>query len=98
MHYGVTSTNLNGTSPIVLGLDDVTSTNRQFSIVLEGLEAETTYYYQIEARNSIGSIFSSVADFITPPMGMYSVVFLFPYIILSITVISVHCILHYYSL
>jgi len=41
-----------------------------FSAELTGLSAAVTYYYQVEARNSVGSILSAVQQFRTTGLCM----------------------------
>lgn len=70
VYYGTTEFALTTASPAVSGSEDILSTNKLFSLTLAGLEADTTYYYGIEARNDVGSQMSLVANFSTPPTGI----------------------------
>ena len=54
------------TSDVVMGTMNVADTNMIYSIRLRGLEANTSYYYQVVARNSIGMNYSDTQVLTTP--------------------------------
>ena len=66
VHFGNSSGSLTSFSQQRQSGDNFTATNLQFSVQLTGLSAGTTYYYQVEARNSQpGSTQSTVQQFTT---------------------------------
>ena len=65
--YGIDDSLLNYSSGVVVGASGITSTNQVYSATLRGLEPNTTYYYRVVARNSIGENSSSVRLLLTPP-------------------------------
>lgn len=67
--YGRDPGLLNYSSDLVVGSDDITRANQMFSVTLNGLLANTTYYYQVTARNSIGTNSSNVEEITIPPPG-----------------------------
>ena len=71
--YGRDPTLLNYTSEVIVGTSIITSTNLMYSSTLSGLEPNTTYYYQVMARNSIGANSSNVQQVITPLPSKYYV-------------------------
>jgi len=44
-----------------------------FSAVLTGLDPGVTYYYQVEARNSVGPTLSAVQQFTSTELRMYMI-------------------------
>ncbi len=65
--YGTDESLLNSSSGVVIGTNDITSANQVYSATLRGLQPNTTYYYQVVARNSIGENSSTVGILVTPP-------------------------------
>ena len=65
VHYGTSSGSLTPFSQQRQSANDFTATNLQFSVELTGLSAGTTYYYQVEAMNSVRSTASIEQNFIT---------------------------------
>ena len=71
VQYGLLASNLNSNSPTETsrGVDTVHSfigmTNEVYSIPLADLKIDTTYFYQVVAMNSNGSISTSVSNFTT---------------------------------
>ena len=53
--------------------DNFTATNLPFSIQLTGLSAGTTYYYQVEAVNSVGTTASVEQSFMTNELRTYMI-------------------------
>lgn len=64
--YGREQTSLNNSSEVVIGSGNITTTNQMYSTTLSGLESNTTYYYQVIARNSVGANSSSIQTLMTP--------------------------------
>ena len=67
MKYGLQSDNLDMTSPLTANLDDFDATNHQLIIGAPGLVPNTTYYYQIQATNTVGTTSSAVMSVTTLP-------------------------------
>ena len=65
IQYGLQSNDLSNNSTIVSGSTDFSSTNDMFSISLTNLIHDTTYYYQVTATNTEGSINSDTKSFKT---------------------------------
>ena len=63
--YGTSTDTLDQTSETVKGSDDITSTNKRFSVVLRNLNRNMTFYFQIDATNSFGSNPSELMMFST---------------------------------
>lgn len=64
--YGKDELLLNYTSDTVVGTSDIKETNQFYSLILRELEANTTYYYQVIARNSFGTNSSDIRILSTP--------------------------------
>ena len=62
---------LNYSSDVVIGTDDITLINQVYSVTLSGLESNTSYYYQVIARNNIGTNSSDVRLLETPLPSKY---------------------------
>lgn len=63
--YGTSESNLtSATAPVPSG-DDITRVNFDLSVELEDLEVTTTYYYQVEAENTVGVALSAISSFTT---------------------------------
>ena len=67
MQYGLQSDNLDSTSPVTATLNDFDATNRQLIVGAAGLVPNTTYYYQIQATNTVGTANSGVLSVTTLP-------------------------------
>ena len=65
MQYGLQSDNLDMTSPVTATLNDFDATNRQLIVGAAGLVPNTTYYYQIQATNTVGTANSGVLSVTT---------------------------------
>ena len=65
MHFGTSPGSLTLFSQQRQSGDNFTATNLQFSLQLTGVSAGTRYYYQVEARNSVGSTASVEQSFTT---------------------------------
>ena len=65
VHFGTSSGSLTLFSQQRQSGDNFTATNLQFSFQLTGLSAGTRYYYQVEARNSVGPTASVEQGFTT---------------------------------
>ncbi len=70
--YGTTSLNLNQT---INGNGISGGANTNGSVTLNGLEPSTTYFYQVEATNSIGTTQSSVESFVTGSVTLINYTF-----------------------
>ncbi len=64
--YGIDQTLLNYSSDVVVGTENIMDTNQIYTVTLNNLEPNTTYYYQVTARNSIGVNSSDVEMLVTP--------------------------------
>ncbi len=64
--YGTDQTQLRYSSEVIIGTNIITYTNQVHSATLSGLESNTTYYYQVVARNSAGINSSDVEDLVSP--------------------------------
>jgi len=64
--YGRNQSFLNYSSETVTGNRDISSVNQMYSIPLNELLSNTTYYYQVLATNTIGTNSSEVRAFETP--------------------------------
>ena len=67
MQYGLQSDNLDMTSPVTATLNDIDATNHQLIIGAAGLVPNTTYYYRIQATNTVGTTNSAVMSVTTLP-------------------------------
>ena len=67
MQYGLQSDNLDMTSPFTATSNDFDATNHQLIIGAAGLVSNTTYYYQIQATNTVGTTNSAVMSVTTLP-------------------------------
>ena len=65
VHYGPDEVQLNFTSDIVIGTRDITAKNQIYSTTVLDLQSNTTYYYQVVARNSVGFNKSRIAQLVT---------------------------------
>ena len=65
--YGPNEAQLNFTSEMVIGTNDVTATNQIYSTTIMNLQSNASYYYQIVATNSIGTNRSVISKLDTPP-------------------------------
>ena len=65
VHYGTNKDALDSMSDPIKGLSNFTAMNYKFSITLTTLTPNTIYFYHINATNSIGSVLSQIANFIT---------------------------------
>ena len=60
--YGTTQNELTRTSTSMV---IATATSQTYSIQLNSLDVGTRYYFQVQSRNRLGSVFSNVIDFTT---------------------------------
>ena len=67
MQYGLQLENLDMTSPVTASLNDFDATNHQLIIGASGLVDNTTYYYWIQATNTVGTTNSVVMSVTTLP-------------------------------
>ena len=67
--YGVSSAQLDSTSDIVTGSQDITVTNAVFEVTVDGLHPFTVYYYKVEARNRHGTTLSVTYSFQSATAG-----------------------------
>ena len=67
MQYGLQSDKLDMTSPVTATLNDFDATNRQLIVGAAGLVPNTTYYYWIQATNTVGTANSGVLSVTTLP-------------------------------
>ena len=65
VHFGTSLGSLTTFSQQRQGGDNFTATNLQFSLQLTELSAETRYYYQVVAVNSVGTTASVEQSFTT---------------------------------
>ena len=63
--YGKSQALLNYTSNVVVSTNNISRTNQIYSVTLNDLEANTTYYYRVVARNNIGANSSEIEEFVT---------------------------------
>ena len=63
--YGTSEAELFLQSDSVPSGDDITRTNFDLSVELSGLDVSTTYYYRVQANNSVSSTLSAVRFFTT---------------------------------
>ena len=72
VYYGQDETQLNIASNAVIGTTDVTAVNQVYSTTIDGLQSNTTYYYQIMATNSVGQNKSTITQLVTSlPSKLY---------------------------
>lgn len=64
--YGRDQTLLNYSSDVVSGTSNISDANQMYSVRLNGLEANTTYFYRVVARNRIGMNSSDLQVLTTP--------------------------------
>ena len=69
VNYGTSQSSLNLSSTEVTGSSDITATNQVYQLTLNGLEEDTTYFYQVVATNDVGSNSSEIATFTTSSSG-----------------------------
>ena len=65
VYYGQDDAQLNIASNAVIGTTDITAVNQIYSTTIEGLQSNTTYYYQIVATNSVGQNKSTITQLVT---------------------------------
>ena len=68
--YGQNQSFLNYSSETVTGNRDISSVNQIYSITLDELLPNTSYYYQLIAENTIGTNSTEVRAFMTPLPSM----------------------------
>ena len=66
-----TDMSLQNSREVVIENDDEFSINQKFSVNITGLVPFTTYYYIIQANNSVGSTYTDIMNFTTNQTGMY---------------------------
>ena len=67
MQYGLQSDNLDMIGHVPADLNDFDATNRQLIVGAAGLVPNTTYYYRIQATNTVGTTNSGVLSVTTLP-------------------------------
>ena len=68
VHFGTSPGSLTPFNQQRQSGNNFTATNLPFSVLLTGLSAGTTYYYQVVAMNSVGSTASVEQNFTTAPL------------------------------
>ena len=71
VEFGTMQTILNRTSIEVAGSNELTTTNQRYTVELNDLLSETTYYYRVVSTNSYASTSSAVASFVTTQLRMF---------------------------
>ena len=69
--YGTSQQSLDQTSDSIASASDLTATNLSYSLIIVGLQPGMQYYFQIESRNSIGSVMSEVISGVALEAGMF---------------------------
>ena len=72
VEYWTNSSMLVFNSSVVSGSSDISKSNENYSVVLAGLQAETTYFYKVVAMNGVGANESTTSNFTTPVSGIIS--------------------------
>ena len=65
IEYGTSPTLQNQQTPVIRSGDDLTVSNRMYSLDITGLSSNTTYYYRVVTYNNYASTHSSVGSFVT---------------------------------
>lgn len=68
MRFGISSDNLIQTTNPVYSGEDITITNKTYSVRLFGLKGNATYYVQVMAINTANASMTSVETFDTLPI------------------------------
>ena len=68
VEYGLNSDDLLSSISIA-SENNITLTNQDYSVTLEGLLYVTTYYFKIVVTNDVGSVETEVLSFTTPEGG-----------------------------
>ena len=63
--YGIDATNLDQTSELIDGASDLDLLNQIYSVELDGLVQETTYFWKVVASNSFTTTDSAIITFET---------------------------------
>ena len=71
VEFGTIQTILNMTSTGIAGSNELTTTNQRYTVELNGLLPEATYYYRVVSTNSYASTSSAVASFVTTQLRMF---------------------------
>lgn len=64
--YGKSQDLMNKTSTTIFSTPKISKSNQMYSNNIRGLDPNTTYFYQVISRNSIGTNFSGIGILVTP--------------------------------
>lgn len=71
VQYGANSDDLSTSTNDISSGNNVSITNQEYSVALEGLLYVTTYYFKVVVTNDVGTVETEVLSFTTPEGGKF---------------------------